>query len=168
MTWQRGETWWKICRQSEVFFFLLVCLLFALLLFVRLFFLLLFSAHKTWWECKCQWVCYRGLVYWIVDAFRYRCFQRTPFSEKKNRSPNTLQNYRNIPKHAFLFLSHLELEKKVLLKERHWACYEGTQLKKDSSEENEGCPIYTNRLVRVVKQWFTSRTVGEVHIIAET
>ena len=111
MIWQRGETWWKICRHSEVFFF--ACLFAFCFAFVCLFvfFAVILFSHKTWWECKCQWVCYRGRVYRIVDVFRYRRFQRTPFRKKKNAPLTHVKTTETSVKHKFLFLSHLQREK---------------------------------------------------------
>ena len=42
----------------------------------------------------------------------------------------------DVPTHVFLFVPPPQREKRVLLKERHRACYERTQLKRDSSQTN--------------------------------
>ena len=42
-TWQKEETWWKICRPGDVF-------------------------PKTRWEYRCHWVCYRGVCLLICHA----------------------------------------------------------------------------------------------------
>ena len=42
----------------------------------------------------------------------------------------------DVPTHVFLFVPPPQREKRVLLKERHPACYKRTQLKRDSSQTN--------------------------------
>ena len=67
--------------------------------------------------------------------------------EQSTRCLNTLQSNRNVPIHAFLFVSHPPLTawKRLLLKQRHFACYERTQLKKDPSQANGiSNPGYSN------------------------